>query len=615
LDKYGAGGLSHCLGGTCVECLQSEDCQDPSKPHCFENACTAIIYEPQCKPTYNIQMTQNSDNLNQFDFYFPSALASKVDIKGEVTLTLVNIPTTDYSYTLMKVTNTHYQAIFAIQTSIPTTQMRLKMPCPSQPGYIFGDIVMNFPTKRMPFTTAEIQETVETIKNLASTATNVMAGASGSMMLAGANPAIMWALIGLLQTFYYMIFINVQYPVNLQAFFGLFTLGNLSFIPNPIGWFFPNIENESLDAPYKFVENEVDGLFLQTAGNMLLMWFLVIVGYIASKLFLKFTRNMPKLLGTIAAKTVEIFEWSGVIRTLITSYTQISMTALLQIKVLNFDSKLFGVSSVTGVGFALFTFAFPPAMILLIRKYSKSPLILKAKYSTLTEEFKYKEGQYMPLYFNAFFVLRRLAMTLTLVFLHDYPYMEVLLLILNCVVWTVLLLNYTPYNNRINNVVNILSEILFVGIHIVIFLFAHDDSIDWLSEKEKLDLGWIVIGCCGVILALTLIASFVEQYYAFKSMILLLIKVIKGKKQAPKMKRKSSPQIHPQKPAELSRLESNNTTRDHLENSMSTIPSGPAHRLTMSSQPQLHKRHVRRRPRGDSEIVPIYLGDVPGSGI
>jgi len=413
-------------------------------------------------------------------------------------------------------------------------------------------------------------------------------------MLAGANPAIMWALIELLQTFYYMVFINVQYPINLQAFFGLFTLGNLSFIPNPIGWFFPHIEDESLDAPEKFIENEVDGLFLQTAGNMLLTWFLVIVGYVVSKIFIKFTRNMPKILASSAAKTVEIFEWSGVIRTLITSYTQLSMTSFLQIRVLNFDNKLYGVSSVTGIGFMAFAFVFPPALILLIRKYSRSPLMLKAKFSTLTEEFKYQERNFIPLYFNAFFILRRLALTLTLVFLHNYPYLEVFLLIFNCLIWTILLFKYLPYENKVNNIVNILSEILFVGIHIIILLFAHDDNINWLSETQKLDLGWIVIGCCGVVLALTLIASFVEQYYAFKNMILLLIKVIRGKKQKEKKaKGKSSPQILPQRPSDMSILDSHNTTRDHLENSMSSS-SVPRNRGFVAAHPPRIKRHVRR---------------------
>ena len=448
---------------------------------------------------------------------------------------------------------------------------------------------MDISTKNIPSTTPDIQETVEAIRSLTTAASTIMAGASGSMMLAGANPAIIWALIGLLQAFYYMIFINVQYPVNVQAFFSLFTLGNLSFVPNPIEWFFPDIGDIDLQAPEKFLENDVDGLFLQTAGNMLLTWFLVLVGYIVSKLVLRFLRNMPKLLNTAASKTVEIFEWSGVIRTLITSYIQLSLAAFLQMRVLSFDRKLYGISSLCGAAFTAFAFLFPPLTIFLIRKLSKSPRQLKAKYSTLTEEFKYDQQKLTPIYFNAFFILRRLALTLTLVFLHNYPYLELLTLILNCPTWLVLLCWFLPYDNKMNNIVNIISEFLFVVIHVIIFLFAHDDHKDWLTDQKKLDLGWAIIGCCGVILSLTLIVSFIEQYYAVKNLIKLRIKAIKGKKDSSlKVKRKSSPQVHP----ENSENTLVNTSTDQMENSMTMLPLAPLRNIPQSRR-RIRKPQIR----------------------
>jgi len=608
-NKY-PGTLPHCLAGTCVECTQSQDCLGSDKPNCIDNICKPTIYEAQCSPTYNIQVKQMSDpNLNQFDLNFPSDLVSKVDIKGSLTLTLLNVEESAYTYAINKLTSTYYQAIFTIQASIPATKLELTLPCPSQPGYIFGDILLDTNTKSIPYTTPEIQQTIETIQSLASTTTTVMASASGSMMIAGANPAIMWALIGLLQAFYYMIFINVNYPANLQAFFGLFTLGNLSFIPNPIGWFFPNIDDESLDAPSKFIDNDVNGLFLQTAGNMLLTWFLVLFGYIVSKFFLRFTRNMPKLLNTAAAKTVEIFEWSGVLRTFITSYTQLSMAAFLQIRVMDFKNDLFGVSSVSGLAFTVFAFLFPLALILLLHKFSKSPKLLKAKYSTLVEEFKLEQKNLTAIYFNAFFILKRLVLTLTLVFLHNYPYIEVFVLVLNCAIWTLLLVKFLPYNNKINNIVNILSEILFVAIHVIIFLFAHDDHVDWLTDQEKMDLGWVVIGCCGVILVLTLIASFVQQFFVVKRMIILLIKVIKGKKtdSGKKVKRKSSPQIHPQKPMNTSNLsfDLSETAREHLENSMSAMPSVPTKKNIQSSRRIVRTKINNKNRHVKGNVTPL----------
>ena len=593
--KY-PGILPYCLTGTgaCVECTQSSDCLDPLTPNCINNICQATVYQSQCSPSYNIQIKQVPTKLSQFDFYFPSDLASKVDIQSTLTLTLQNIPQSDYAYTLNKLTNTHYEAIFTTQITTPSTKLRLQLPCPSQPGFIFGDIILYIQIQSIPFIDPELAKTINTIDNIATVTTNVIAGASGSMILAGSNPALMWALIGLLQAFYYMIFINVQYPINVQAFFGLFSLGNLPFIPNPIEWFFPEIEGVDLQAPEKFLENDVDGLFLQTAGNMLLTWFLVLVGYLVSKFILKFTRNMPRILIRAAFKTVKIFEWSGVIRTFMTSYTQLTLAAFLQIRVLNFDRKLYGVSSLTGITFTIFAFAFPPVLILLIHKFSKYPKVLNTTFSTLTDEFKYDKEKLIPIYFNAFFLLRRLVLILALVFLHDYPYLEVIILILNCMIWLILLLKYLPYDKKMHNIVNIISELLFVLIHVLILLFAHDDNKGWLTEKKKLHLGWIIISCCGVILGLTFIVACIEQYFVIKDFIQLLMKFLKGRKpssSSQRVKKKSSPQRSTQN----SILNSRNTSTDDLDNSMTLMPFVPLQNVTHQ------RRRIVRPPRKNNE--------------
>ena len=574
--KY-SGLLPFCFtnSGACVECLADTDCP-AAEPNCNSNVCEPNVYEATCQPTYNIQITQNS---NTFNLKFPSELVSQVNITTSLNLTLKNIPSSDYSYTLNKLSETRYQALFTFQATIPSTYIILSLPCPPQRGFIYGNIYISTAVPKILYTPPSVQDTIDTITSLASTTTTVMASASGSMMIAGANPAIMWALIGLLQTFYYMIFINVEYPANVQAFFSLFTLGNLSFIPNPTTWFFPNIDNESLDAPAKFLENDVNGLFLQTAGNMLLTWFGVIAGYAVSKLFLKFTRNMPKLLTSGASKTITMVEWSGVYRTLITSYTQLVMAAFLQVRVLTFNGALFSISSGAGIAFIPFAFMFPFVTWLAIRQNSPKKRLMHLKYSTLIEEYKFAEAYPIAKYFNVFFLLRRLALCLTLVFLHNYPYIEIFFLVINCLVWTVLLWRYLPYDTAINNVVNIVSEVCFVGIHIIIFLLIHDDFTDWLTDDERLNLGWGIIGGCASILVMTLVSSFVQQYFVLKKMIQLLIKVVKGKpavKRKRRIKRKFSPEVHPQNESETLDLSpsdrSQASSRDLLQISTNGSP-------------------------------------------
>jgi len=597
-----------CYSDQCVECGDDADCLDSSKPNCMNMVCKATIYLSECSPQYNIQAYQTSD-LNIFNLYFPSDLVAKTsNLPSVLSLTLLNVPSTDYTYIVTKLSDTNYQATFTFQATIPATELKITLPCPYQHGYSFGDIHLTIPTLKIAFTTPEVQQTMKAIQGVATTATTVMAGASGSMMVIGANPAIMWALIGLLQTFYYMIFINVQYPANVQAFFGLFTMGNLSFIPNPMTWFFPNIDNESLDAPSKFLENDVDGLFLQGGGNELLMWFVVIMGYILSKLFLTYTRNMPRLLSGSAAKTVSMFEWSGVLRTLITSYTQLAMMAFLQIRVMNFNETLFSLSSVTGILFTIFAFTFPGVVYWLIKKYRKSVQMMKIKYSTLIEEYKYEPSEIIPQYFTVFFLVRRLVLCLTLVYSHDHPYHEIFFLISNCLIWLILLVKCRPYDTKINNFVNIISEVCFIGVHVLILLLIHGDYTGWLSEQKRLDIGWGIIGACGLILVMTLVASFVQQYYTMKKMIKLLIQVIEKNRKARKnrVKRIKSPSIYP--------MESVSRSSSMAVSSVGTIEQGYTARELLESSSSSFRGIERGSEPGTGTRIGVGAGSEPRTG-
>lgn len=68
------------------------------------------------------------------------------------------------------------------------------------------------------------------------------------------NPALLWAIINLLQVFYYFLFINVDYPYNAKIFFEILKIGTLDFLPNPFKIFFPNLDNHSIKPEKKFEE-------------------------------------------------------------------------------------------------------------------------------------------------------------------------------------------------------------------------------------------------------------------------------------------------------------------------------------------------------------------------
>jgi len=220
----------------------------------------------------------------------------------------------------------------------------------------------------------------------------------------------------------------------------------------------------------------------------------------------------------------------GVFRTLITSYTQLTLAAFLQVRVLDLNTSLFAISSYCGIIFVVLAGVIPIVTFLVIYKFNDKTKYMKRKFGTLIEELKLGPEHFIPKYFNFFFLIRRLVLCLSLVFLYYYPYLEISVLLLSCLMWLFLLWKYLPYESNLNNVVNIVTEAIFLGIHVLIFILVHDDFIGYFSDQDRLNFGWGIIGGCGMILVVSLVASFAQQYKVMKELLKLFWKVLKKEK-------------------------------------------------------------------------------------
>ena len=81
------------------------------------------------------------------------------------------------------------------------------------------------------------------------------------MLMVGADPSLIWGLIHIMQMFYYLLFLNVIYPSNVEAFLGVFKVGRLEFLPNPSALFDFGLETNTIPSPKNFEENEFSGFF------------------------------------------------------------------------------------------------------------------------------------------------------------------------------------------------------------------------------------------------------------------------------------------------------------------------------------------------------------------
>lgn len=552
---------THCMSTTssfcnpalhqCKPCTVNSQCTHiPGMNMCWQGEC--VQYSNQCSPIYIIKIVQEIP-LTIFSVTFPADLVSKVNIPQDLQIKLAGIDKIYYEYSLTSTSATDYQIIFVFKKTIPKTTLSLELPCPTQPGKRFGNIKVSIKTLKIAYSTPGLASTMETIVAVAQTAATSVGAISGAMMFIGANPAILWGLIGLLQTFYYMIFINVQYPANVEAFFPVFSIGNLDFLPNPMWIIFSNIDDFSLPVPQKFADYEVDGLFLANAGNMLLLWGLNLMIFSVSYLILRYTRNMPPLLTKGCSKTVNIFMWSGTVRTFITSFMEISIASFLQMRVLTFSSGLFSASSISGILFCIFSLSLPMVAFKIVQIYDTDPLYVTRKFGTLIEE--YKQNDDIHKYFTVIALGKNLIFAASLVYLHDYPYTEIITIISITFSYAYLLCKYRPFESKVASYANFLSEAVFGIIYLFIFILIHDDYSPAFSDDTRINIGWGIILGCGIILMASIVIALAEQYSVIKNMIIMLKAVLKkGQKSREERSRKFRRKIKKASPeAELSR--------------------------------------------------------------
>lgn len=108
-------------------------------------------------------------------------------------------------------------------------------------------------------------------------------------MMLGADPAFAWALMNLMQQFFYLLFLNVNYPSNFHNFLKIFALGNLDFLPNPLSFLVD--KDTELDSPENFMDNDFSGNFMLTANGMIAVWSYALLIYLPFKVMYKLLKQ------------------------------------------------------------------------------------------------------------------------------------------------------------------------------------------------------------------------------------------------------------------------------------------------------------------------------------
>ena len=104
---------------------------------------------------------------------------------------------------------------------------------------------------------------------------------------------------------------------------------------------------------------------------MFLLWVLAMIIYIIAKVVVRFMEKLPKNVMKIFIKIKEYFEWSGIIRTWITSYIEVLLAAGLQVWHISFGSVYKGFSTTLAIIICLVSVLFPVMGFIRIKQAEK----------------------------------------------------------------------------------------------------------------------------------------------------------------------------------------------------------------------------------------------------
>jgi len=328
--------------------------------------------------------------VNNYVVDITSALVYDIDVPAVSKVTLVGVDPSAYSYTLTKQSETTYLISIQYTQTISSTTLRFVYTLtgyPATKNINIGDWSDQIASKYMAYISEGAKKAVKAVNSVAGGSMQGASVGASSMAVLGGNPALLWTLMNLFQQFYYLSFIDVNFPANVQMFLEIFSLGSLSFIPNPLDWFVKDIDVYTLPVPKRYNDNSFSGLFLDNAGNELLMLFFVFVIYCICKMAKKWLRRLPTSIRFATEKTIGWFQWSGIMESLVTSYTDIAQAVFLQLKVLTFTATVFTLSSVLSMITLMFIITFPLLIMRIIRKFSDHPELLTIQYETLVGDY------------------------------------------------------------------------------------------------------------------------------------------------------------------------------------------------------------------------------------
>lgn len=443
-----------------------------------------------------------------------------------------------------------------------------------------------------PYTiyTQQQKDQIQTIKAANSPASISFVVSTGPLYIFNTF-SFFWLMVDCMQIANFFLYVNYDYPKNLEEYLKILSNANMNFLPNPFTSFYgekndkekgtrveggielaqENKKEKYQQAPTRFANLGMTSSFLKNSGAVtfwLLIAILAFVVIIFTDDYFKRSNQTGKVQIYMAKFRVGV-EYSFILRVFLMVFLQLTLGSLLQTRNPTFHSSNDVFSSILGLFFSFFLLVVFVILFRIVSRLKDAPF--REKFDILYEDYK-KENLWQCNY-PVIALLKKFLMVFILVFFHDFPAIEIASLAFLHFLYVLLIFLILPFKKKLTNGIMIITECAFGIVFVLLgyLISLNDEEQRVVSEdtvQKKVALGWSIIIMISTVLFMYLLVFFRQQIFLINTLI-IYFKDFKGKYE--EFLREKSIKNRLRKIKLTEGNESRNTTQIQTESKLQTI--------------------------------------------
>ncbi|CAD8048544.1 unnamed protein product [Paramecium sonneborni] len=364
---------------------------------------------------------------------------------------------------------------------------------------------------------------------------------------------IFWNLLDTLQLICYLKYFNITYPYNLQYYFTSFGFAEFDFIKSYFD--FQQIISQYVDTPQtdpKFNQEGYSTVFLVNIISVIIVFLTTTLTFISIRIILYFLHKITKdftediILKETEKINIFIFLFykftnncskyflqiinefkSALIRTFMASTYDFNLAIFLQFKDLNFKNPILKLSSICAIIAFFLEIYFLFNCFSLMNKGVPTYKLQQTKqnYGSLFEGLKLGKNSFNS-YFNILIVIKKCFFMALLVFLYNFPVLQISFVSLLNLLQALFLFFKRPLEDQNEFIKQITCEIILWLTEILILVFSFNEQSQILNSTQIINIGWAIIGFLSLIIFAQLIID-CRQHFLFLDQKYQLLKHLK----------------------------------------------------------------------------------------